>query len=122
MAKKLGEVIREMRKHAKISQSTLCREAGLSPTILSRLEAGERSGMQFDNLCRIARALDVTLDEIAIEAGLLPPRLRPRGKPTSRLQYNEDVRQVQGLLERASGKLEDLKNGPDAKRQRGKTP
>ena len=117
MAKKLGEVIRDLRKRAKISQSTLCREAGLSPTVLSRLEAGQRESIQLKGLCRIARALDVTLDEIAIEAGLMPATGRPRGKPSSRLQYNEDVRQVQGLLARAAEKLDGLRGGPDAKRR-----
>ncbi len=118
MAKKLGEVIRDLRKRAKISQSTLSRQAGLSPTILSRLEAGQRAGMQFESLCRIAQALEISLDEIASEAGLLPARGRARGKPPTRLRYNEDVRQVQGLLARASEKMEDLKGGPDTKRQR----
>ncbi len=119
MAKRLGEVIRDLRERAKISQSTLSREAGLSPTILSRLEAGERSGIQFESLCRIAQALETSLDEIAIEAGLLPAKGRTRGKPSSRLHYNEDVRQVQGLLARATEKLEGLKGRPDTKRRRG---
>jgi len=118
MAKRLGEVIRDLRERAKISQSTLSREAGLSPTILSRLEAGERAGIQFESLCRIAQALEVGLDEIAIEAGLLPGKGRVRAKPPNRLNYNEDIRQVQGLLARATEKLEGLRGGPDAKRKR----
>jgi transcriptional regulator with XRE-family HTH domain len=118
MAKHLGEVIRDLRKRAGVSQVALARAAGIDPAIVSRIEAGSREGMHFGNLCRVARALDVSLDDIAAAAGLLPSTQRSASKSSGRLRFNEGVRQVQTLLGRAADQLESLKSTPEGRAHR----
>jgi len=120
--KALGDVIREFRERANVSQTALARAAGVDPAILSRIEAGSRTSMQIATLCRIAEALEVSLDELAGAAGLM--RSKPKGSPTvgGRLRGNEDLSNVQRLLKRASDQIEALKRAPEPKPGRRRKP
>lgn len=60
---KLGNRIRDARKKANITQSTLSSRTGISITQLSAYENGKR-GISLDSLARIAKATNTTIDEL----------------------------------------------------------
>jgi transcriptional regulator with XRE-family HTH domain len=59
----LGENLRASRKLRKLTQEKLAEKAGLSVVFLSLLENGRRTA-SFDSLVRIARALNLGLDDL----------------------------------------------------------
>ena len=59
----LGDNLRANRKLRKLTQEKLAEKAGLSVVFLSLLENGRRTA-SFDSLVRIARALNVGLDDL----------------------------------------------------------
>jgi transcriptional regulator with XRE-family HTH domain len=52
------------RKIARITQHELAKRAGVDDSLISRLERGERSGLRHDSAVRIARALNVSAEEL----------------------------------------------------------
>ncbi len=60
---RLGQAIRDKRLAKKLSQETLAELAGFDRTYVSLIERGERNP-SFINLCRFARALDITPSEL----------------------------------------------------------
>ncbi|HET9392208.1 MAG TPA: helix-turn-helix transcriptional regulator [Candidatus Rubrimentiphilum sp.] len=71
MPKSLGRAIKSMREQRNLQAKTLARAAHLSQATLTRLEKGEREGINLVTACRLAQALGVSLDELAAKAGLL---------------------------------------------------
>jgi transcriptional regulator with XRE-family HTH domain len=55
------EILRRTRDDKGLSQSDLAEKAGMQPSAISHFEAGRRSP-SFDNLKRLADALNVTID------------------------------------------------------------
>ena len=74
----LGDVIRTLRESSGLSRNALARAAKIDPAILTRLEQNERDTVRVTTLCRIAEALDVSLDDLASAAGFFSKR---RGRP-----------------------------------------
>jgi len=68
----LGDEIKRIRGERGISQRTLARKAGLSNTTLAYIEAGETNPRP-DTLEKIAKALDISYEELLIKAGYLSP-------------------------------------------------
>jgi transcriptional regulator with XRE-family HTH domain len=71
-AAKVGEVIRRKRRRMDgrwLDQKQLAALIGMSQANLSRIESGEVSPT-LDALCAIAEALEMTVYEIVVEAGL----------------------------------------------------
>jgi transcriptional regulator with XRE-family HTH domain len=62
--RRLGAVVRRLRKQRDLTQEQLAARAGLTQGHLSRLEAGERPNPGAVTLKRLARALDVPLEEL----------------------------------------------------------
>lgn len=59
LRKHLGVTIRELRKANGHSQESFADAVGLHRTYVGSVERGERN-VSLDNICRIARALDLT--------------------------------------------------------------
>ena len=66
-----GEILRQVRKHAKFSQERLAQESGLDRTYISLLERGLRQP-SLNSLLKISKALRISSSEIvaAVEAKL----------------------------------------------------
>ena len=71
IAPKVGAVIRSLREQRGLNQAELARLADIQRSRLNRIENLNRDRVDADVLARIARALDVTTDEIYIQAGIL---------------------------------------------------
>lgn len=56
-----AEILRRTRQEKGLSQSHLAEKAGFQPSAISHFEAGRRSP-SFDNMKRLADALNVTID------------------------------------------------------------
>jgi len=64
----LATRLKELRQAAGMSQQTLAVAAGLSVSLVSQLEQGSRSDPRMSTTIALARALGVTLDDLAHEA------------------------------------------------------
>jgi transcriptional regulator with XRE-family HTH domain len=80
----VGELIRYHRRVSRLTQETLAKQAGVSASWLSLVEAGLRLRPDPDMLRNVARALDVDADVVLELAGYqVPPPLTPRDRKMS---------------------------------------
>jgi transcriptional regulator with XRE-family HTH domain len=88
----IGPVVRSLREQRGLTQADLADRAKVEPSYLSRLESSSRQKrVDSVRLARIAAALDVTLDEILIAAGVQPsphPAEEIGSKKLQRLYYS----------------------------------
>ena len=56
--------IKEARIAKDMTQEELARKSGVSRFTIINIESGKTTNMQTETLCKIAKALDVSLDEI----------------------------------------------------------
>src|SRR5580693_7155679 len=63
MPENFGERLRSTRESKGLSQAELGQKAGLQPSAISHFESGRRSP-SFDNLRKLADALNVTIDHL----------------------------------------------------------
>lgn len=61
MSEKFSDRLRQIREEKKLSQTDLALRAGLQPSAVSHFETDRRSP-SFDNLRRLADALNITID------------------------------------------------------------
>jgi len=69
MATALGNRLRTMRLARGISRSSVARSAGLDPAQLFRIENADNATPTFSTVARLARVLEVSLDELAPTVG-----------------------------------------------------
>lgn len=69
-------MLKEARAAAAMSQSALARSAEVSANHISRIESGARVEVSFAAIARIALALGLSLDDLAVELGLWPGKGR----------------------------------------------
>lgn len=110
VAKSLGRAVSELRKEVGITRASLARAAGVSPTELQRIETSDRRDIRFTTACRLAAALETSLDELASRAGVLENKGVVRGSPVaSGAAILEGLDGATALLERAFSVLATLK-------------
>lgn len=66
MAKTIGEVLRQARRDAGLSTRDIERLTGMSTASLSQIETGIRKDPGFRTVLRIARAIGISMEEIAL--------------------------------------------------------
>jgi len=69
----LSANIKKLRKRKKLSQDQLSRVANIPYNTLVKIESGKSSNPTFENLLKIANALDISMDDLV-------GRRRNRGK------------------------------------------
>jgi transcriptional regulator with XRE-family HTH domain len=69
----IGQFLKAARERAGLSQQALAQEASIAATQVSRIESGQRLSPHFATIAKIADALDISLDEIAVACGLRSP-------------------------------------------------
>ncbi len=68
----LGQAIRAIRQAEGLSQKELAQAAGIDQSYLSMIESDQRRNPGIRIMSRLARALRVSMDELAAHAGYLP--------------------------------------------------
>jgi len=72
----LGETVRSIRLEQGLSQKEAAEAAGIDQSYLSMIESGQRRNPGTRIVARLAKVLDVSMDELAARAGYLSnPRL-----------------------------------------------
>jgi transcriptional regulator with XRE-family HTH domain len=64
-AKKLGQVVRELRERQGLTQAQLAERAQLAMSYVTLLEAGQQANLSPSALGRLARALGVTTKQLS---------------------------------------------------------
>jgi len=64
MSSKIGEKIRKLRQQKKMSQDRLSKKADLALNTIVKIETGENPNPTLETLQKIAKALDVSLDQL----------------------------------------------------------
>lgn len=95
----LADALRRHRHRAGLTVRELAAKSGLTPATVSRLETGHIESPRPEHLQRLARALDVDIEEFYALAGYLMPEGLPELRPYLRAKY--------GLPERAAQQLDE---------------
>lgn len=106
--KNFGQVLKEMREAARLSQSALAKRVGITQAQLSRLESTKRTYPRFDTMVKLAHAFGLSLDEIAAEAGLLADSSRGRPSATELRSMSRRATRASELLAKADQELQQL--------------
>ena len=64
MSSKIGERIKKLRQQKKMSQDRLSKKADLALNTIVKIETGENPNPTLETLQKIAKALDVSLDQL----------------------------------------------------------
>jgi transcriptional regulator with XRE-family HTH domain len=56
--------LKKYRRIAGMTQEQLARKSGVDATLISRLERGQRRRLSYDNMVRLARALNLEPEEL----------------------------------------------------------
>ena len=56
--------LKKFRKIAGLTQEQLARKSGVDATLISRIERGRRRRLSYDNMVRLARALNLEPEEL----------------------------------------------------------
>lgn len=84
-AERLGEILRQHRLAAGLSQAGLAELTEMSPSHVAYLERGRFPSVGIDKLTRLLIALELSADHVLAEAGYLPQR-KPMTQPHSSLK------------------------------------
>ena len=84
----IGDAIRKAREAKGLSQRQLGKLSGVDYSAISRIENGERAAPDATSLMRIARALDVDVENFYALAGYLVPEGLPELAPYLRAKYD----------------------------------
>jgi transcriptional regulator with XRE-family HTH domain len=98
VAQSLGKIIGAARKRADLPASAVARRAELDPAYYARIENGRVPNPPFATVVKIAKALGLSLDELA---GNAPEDAEARKRAGADLRRLRDLRAAAADLERA---------------------
>jgi transcriptional regulator with XRE-family HTH domain len=110
---RLGEVLIKLREEAGLTRRALAKAAKIDPTVLARLEYGEREEVRLETFCRLADVFGISLDELAAVAGFTAKKRAPN------LSAAAEVARLKALLEKV--RILAGEGRSDVKQARGKT-
>jgi transcriptional regulator with XRE-family HTH domain len=73
----LGQAIRAVRRQVGLSQKELADAAGIDQSYLSMIESDQRGNPGTRIMARLAQVLQVSMDDLAAQAGYLPRHSKP---------------------------------------------
>lgn len=103
----LGEILREARERAGLTQSDLARRVGIAPNHLVRLESGEKVDPRWSTVVRLAAALGLSLDAIAVACGYRAQSHLCNASTAAAVKVSEELR---GLIQSCRTTAESLLN------------
>lgn len=101
MAKKFGSIIKRARLEKDLSLRALAELAGIDFSYISRLEKGSHTPSR-DTVIKIAKALDIPVNELMIAAGYMPDDM-----PTAKEENYADIGPV-GFMGRGDIDIKEL--------------
>jgi transcriptional regulator with XRE-family HTH domain len=104
----VGAALRDLRLEAGLSINALARLAGLDTTTLTRIEAEDRTEVRFSTVIKVANALGVTADEIAVRAGLIRRKAPAHGPPRHVANARDGLQRREVLLQRGIERIQDI--------------
>ncbi|EOQ19684.1 MULTISPECIES: helix-turn-helix domain-containing protein [Bacillus cereus group] len=60
----IEQVIKEKRKNKGWTQLTLAKQSGVPQPTISQIERGERTSPSYQNIIKIAKALEISIEEL----------------------------------------------------------
>lgn len=108
----LGEHVRRLRQAGGLSVRGLAAQANVDATWLSRLEHGIYSSPDPRYLSRLARALDIDVEELYLDAGYSDGRGLPGFAPYLRAKYDlpaDAIEQLEAHFQLINEKYQDKK-------------
>jgi transcriptional regulator with XRE-family HTH domain len=96
---RLGSTLRRRRITAGLTLREVAERTGMTISTISRLEVGEIETPKPEHLQRLARALDIEIEELYGEAGYLIPENLPELAPYLRSKYGLPDQAVAALDE-----------------------
>lgn len=96
-----GYIIKENREQYGYSRKKLAELSNISDSELMKIENGERKNPSLNNICKIAKALDISPIEFLIKTGYITPKdLNPAYmlKRVDKLEQ-EDMRELQLFID-----------------------
>ena len=92
----LGERVLILRRRAGLSQFELAQRADVDPMTISRIESGQKKRLELETAARVARVLDMTLDQLSglkptagDERAVSPTSAQPTAVPGLALPHEE---------------------------------
>jgi transcriptional regulator with XRE-family HTH domain len=107
VAQSLGKIIRAARKRAELPAAQVARRAELDPAYFSRIESGVVPNPPFATVVRIARALGLSLDELAGTAAEKPAA---RKRATDEVRRDHALQIIHADLERVADRIARLRD------------
>ncbi|HEY5249772.1 MAG TPA: helix-turn-helix transcriptional regulator [Dermatophilaceae bacterium] len=95
----LGAALQSARARAGLTVRQLAEAADMTPATVSRIETGQIKSPRPEHLVRLARALDVDLEDLYALAGYYMPQGLPELRPYLRSKYGLSDRAVEQLDE-----------------------
>jgi transcriptional regulator with XRE-family HTH domain len=117
VAKTVGQVLRALREDAGISRSALARAAKMEPGALFRVENG--ASPSFEMVSRVAKALGVTLDDVATAVGARGARLKADAADA---QVSEGLERLADVFEEGARIVSAMREGRSVSPPRRRRP
>jgi transcriptional regulator with XRE-family HTH domain len=114
----LGGLLKGVRERAGLTVRQLAEAAGLVPSTVSRLENGLIATPRPEHLQRLAKALEIDVEELYAAAGYLTPGALPELRPYLRAKYGL-TDQLADRMESYLQALRDTNQLPGKEEQHG---
>jgi transcriptional regulator with XRE-family HTH domain len=120
---RIGKVLQEARLEINLSLGVVAKQASMTPSQLSRIESGKSASPEFITVARVAAALNLSLDTIAVRSGApgherpnrsISPRAAIVGAISDLSKAQKSAKAALELINNASDRLDDVL--PDLKR------
>lgn len=108
--KSVGEVLKQARKRAGLSQNAVGRRAGMATSQVSQIEAGRRVDPQFSSVAKLAGVIGLSLDLLAAECGFegfsAAGTRKPKPGPSAAALAESNLLAARRSLSTAAGKID----------------
>lgn len=104
----VGQALRIARERAELTQTAVARAAGMDPSQINKLEAEEYADPRFSTVARVCEVLGLSLDAVAINAGLRSGGRTAQFEPSNVIYLIEGLQRVNRLNEKAVEGLQRL--------------
>lgn len=114
----IGQALRIARERAALTQTAVARAAGVDPSQINKLEADEYADPRFSTVARVCEVLGLSLDAVAINAGLRSGGRTAHFEASNIIHLIEGLQQVNRLNHKAVEHLQRLVDAFEVREKR----